>query len=165
MHRLAPRLNSLPRLRARLTAMAAPPRGAFIVLEGPDRSGKSTQVARLVASLTAAGVPAAAWRYPDRSSAVGAMIDAYLKAQAELDDGAVHLLFAANRWEKRAAMEAALAGGTTLVVDRYAYSGVAFTAAKGLPGLDREWCKARRPRLPANPPDAQPGCRQRPARP
>ena len=40
-------------------------------------------------------------------------------------------------------MEATLRAGTTLVVDRYAYSGVAFTAAKALPGLDLEWCKAR----------------------
>jgi dTMP kinase len=29
--------------------------------------------------------------------------------------------------------------GTTIIVDRYSYSGVAFTAAKG---LDFEWCKA-----------------------
>ena len=41
-------------------------------------------------------------------------------------------------------MEATLRAGTTLVVDRYAYSGVAFTAAKALPGLDLEWCKASR---------------------
>lgn len=40
-----------------------------------------------------------------------------------------------------ALMEATLRAGTTLVVDRYAYSGVAFTAAKALPGLDLEWCK------------------------
>jgi len=29
--------------------------------------------------------------------------------------------------------------GTTIIVDRYSYSGVAFTAAKG---LDFDWCKA-----------------------
>ena len=31
-----------------------------------------------------------------------------------------------------------LNGGTTVLIDRYAYSGVAFSAAKG---LDLEWCK------------------------
>lgn len=36
-----------------------------------------------------------------------------------------------------------LAAGTTLVVDRYAYSGAAFTAAKGVPGLDLPWCKVK----------------------
>ena len=82
------------------------------------------------------------WRYPDRTTAMGKMIDAYLQSKTDMDDGAIHLLFSANRWEKRQAMEAKLESGTTLVVDRYSYSGVAFTAAKGVPGLDLEWCKA-----------------------
>ncbi len=38
-------------------------------------------------------------------------------------------------------MLAALQAGTTLVVDRYSYSGVVFTSAKKLPGLDLAWCK------------------------
>lgn len=37
----------------------------------------------------------------------------------------------------------ALAAGTTLVVDRYAFSGAAFTAAKGVPSFDLAWCKVR----------------------
>ncbi len=36
-----------------------------------------------------------------------------------------------------------LSAGTTLVVDRYAFSGAAFTAAKGVPALDLPWCKVR----------------------
>ena len=43
----------------------------------------------------------------------------------------------------RDAMLAALSAGRTLVVDRYAYSGAAFTAAKGVPGLDLAWCKVK----------------------
>jgi hypothetical protein len=34
-----------------------------------------------------------------------------------------------------------LESGVTLVVDRYAFSGAVFTAAKGIPGLDLEWSK------------------------
>ena len=49
------------------------------------------------------GVPAELWRFPDRTTAIGKMIDAYLTSQAEIDDAAVHLLFSANRWEKRQA--------------------------------------------------------------
>jgi dTMP kinase len=94
---------------ASAASAAAPVRGAFIVLEGTDRSGKSTQCARLVAALRAQGVDAAGWRFPDRESGCGRMIDAYLKSQAELDDAAVHLLFSANRWEKRRAAPAQLA--------------------------------------------------------
>lgn len=35
----------------------------------------------------------------DRTTAIGQMIDAYLKQSTELDDRAIHLLFSANRWE------------------------------------------------------------------
>ncbi|KAG5606668.1 hypothetical protein H5410_028160 [Solanum commersonii] len=38
----------------------------------------------------------------------------------------------------RVLMEDSLRSGTTLVVDRYSYLGVAFSSAKG---LDIEWCK------------------------
>ncbi|GLC38053.1 hypothetical protein PLESTM_000679000 [Pleodorina starrii] len=42
-----------------------------------------------------------------------------------------------------------LAGGTTLVLDRYSYSGVAYTAAKGLPHLDGSYCRSVEVGLPA----------------
>ena len=131
---------------------AAAARGAFILFEGVDRCGKTTQATRLVEHLNAKGHRAELWRYPDRTTSMGHMINAYLTSKVEMDDGAVHLLFAANRWEKRIAMEAKLAEGVTLVVDRYSYSGVAFTAAKQKPGLDLEWCRAPERGLPR--PDA-----------
>ncbi|EIE20471.1 hypothetical protein COCSUDRAFT_48524 [Coccomyxa subellipsoidea C-169] len=127
-------------------------RGAFLLFEGVDRCGKTTQSQRLVEYLKGKGVAAELWRFPDRYTAIGRMIDSYLSGETEADDAAVHLLFSANRWEKREAMLAALHAGHTLVVDRYAYSGAAFTAAKKVPGLDLEWCKAPDKGLPA--PDA-----------
>ena len=51
--------------------------------------------------------------------------------------------------QHRQALLDALAAGTTLVVDRYAYSGVAFTAAKHLAGLGPDWCRAPDAGLPA----------------
>ena len=41
------------------------------------------------------------WNFPDRSTQIGSMIDAYLRSSIELDDRAVHLLFSANRWETK----------------------------------------------------------------
>ncbi|RSH94127.1 Thymidylate kinase [Saitozyma podzolica] len=99
-------------------------RGAFIVLEGLDRSGKSTQVAKLVDRLNQTGHKARLQKFPDRTTAIGKMIDAYLQSQAELDDRAIHLFEAIKR---------DLANGMTIVADRYAFSGIAFSAAKGLP--------------------------------
>ena len=51
----------------------------------------------------------------------------------------MHLLFSANRWELEKRIVSSLEAGTHVLVDRYAYSGVAFSAAK--PGLSLEWCK------------------------
>ncbi|KAI9573889.1 thymidylate kinase-domain-containing protein [Boletus coccyginus] len=137
--------------------MSPPARGAFIVIEGLDKSGKSTQVARLVdriqSATTTAGVsPAKAvpFKFPDRTTAIGKMIDAYLRSEAELDDHAVHLLFSANRWELAPTIEAVLAAGTTVVADRYAFSGIAFSAQKGPQlNLTYEWCRAPEIGLPA----------------
>jgi hypothetical protein len=81
--------------------MAKRARGAFILFEGVDRCGKTTQATRLVKSLCDAGQPAVLMRFPDRETAIGGQIDAYLKGSAEVDDRAIHLLFSANRWEKR----------------------------------------------------------------
>ena len=47
------------------------------------------------------------------------------------------MLFAKNRWEVRDTLVNDLLTGTTLVCDRYAFSGVAYTSAKG---LDFDWC-------------------------
>ena len=92
------------------------------------------------------------WRFPDRTTEIGTMINAYLGRSKELDDAAVHLLFSANRWEKRAELLRQLSRGTTLVCDRYAFSGVAFTAAKKKTGMGLEWCRSPDEGLPA--PDA-----------
>ena len=88
-------------LHAAMASAGPQPRGAFIVFEGADRAGKSTQCQMLVDHLTASGVAAELWRFPDRTTAIGKMINAYLTSQADIDDAAVHLLFSANRWEKR----------------------------------------------------------------
>ncbi|CAI9103006.1 OLC1v1001415C1 [Oldenlandia corymbosa var. corymbosa] len=114
-------------------------RGALIVLEGLDRCGKTSQCARLLTTLQGLGYSVESWRFPDRTTGVGRMISSYLSTQSQLDDHAIHLLFSANRWEKRSLMEAKLMSGMTLIVDRYSYSGVAFSSAKG---LDFQWCKA-----------------------
>lgn len=114
-------------------------RGALIVLEGLDRCGKTSQSGRLYKYLDEQGHSVESWRFPDRNTGVGQMISSYLANKSQLDDHAIHLLFSANRWEKRSLMEEKLKSGTTLIVDRYSYSGVAFSSAKG---LDIGWCKA-----------------------
>ncbi|OWA50575.1 putative Thymidylate kinase [Hypsibius exemplaris] len=114
-------------------------RGAFIVLEGLDRSGKTTQSQALVEGLRKHDVPTEFIRFPDRNpeNPLSKAISDYLSSKTELDAMTAHLLFAAQRTEMRSSMEALLAAGTTLVVDRYSYSGIAYSMAKG---LDKQWC-------------------------
>jgi len=105
----------------------------------------STQVAKLVETLNGKGMKAEAMRFPARDTAIGKIIDSYLKNAQDLSDHAVHLLFSANRWELNSTIRDKLMQGTTLVVDRYAYSGACFTHAKG---IDLDWCKAPDAGLP-----------------
>ncbi|KAG1817211.1 thymidylate kinase-domain-containing protein [Suillus subaureus] len=132
--------------------MSSSKRGAFIVIEGLDRSGKSTQASLLHDRLqdrqdAGATTPKVVLlKFPDRTTAIGKMIDAYLRSESELDDRAIHLLFSANRWELASTIVAHLAQGTTVLADRYAFSGIAFSARKG---LSYEWCRAPEVGLPA----------------
>ncbi|KAI3977053.1 hypothetical protein MKX01_032168 [Papaver californicum] len=73
------------------------PRGALVVLEGLDRSGKTSQASGLLSYLEGQGLSAELWRFPDRNTCVGQMISSYLSNKSELDDRSIHLLFSANR--------------------------------------------------------------------
>jgi len=113
-------------------------RGLLVVFEGLDRSGKSTQARKLIETLTSQGQQAKFMRFPERTTPIGAMIGEYLTKKKEMNDHAAHLLFSANRWEFVDEMKKDLMNGTTLVIDRYAFSGVAYTSAKG---YSIDWCK------------------------
>lgn len=78
--------------------------------------------------------------FPDRTSPTGLLINAYLtQKETKLSDEAIHLLFSANRWEKADEIKKDLDEGFTIVCDRYAFSGIAFSVIKG---LSWEWCKS-----------------------
>ena len=122
-------------------------RGAFIVFEGCDRSGKSTQCQRLVKHLnTSVESSAKLMRFPDRSTQVGKLIDSYLRNKEQMDDRVIHLLFSTNRWEMAADLKKALEAGQHVIVDRYAFSGVAFSASKD--NMSLEWCRQPDRELP-----------------
>jgi len=119
------------------------------VIEGLDRSGKTTQTGRLLEQLEQRDRPVQLFKFPDRTTAIGKMIDGYLRSQSDLDDRAIHLLFSANRWEIASSITNLLASGTTVLADRYAFSGIAFSASKVTAGLTYEWCRSPEIGLPA----------------
>lgn len=113
-------------------------RGALIVLEGCDRSGKTTQCANLVEALNGLNISAKKMSFPNRSTPIGSIINDYLSRKIELPDQSIHLLFSANRWELEPEIRKEIQSGVTLIVDRYSYSGVVFTSAKQ--SMDFKWC-------------------------
>ncbi|KAJ5573790.1 uncharacterized protein N7459_008217 [Penicillium hispanicum] len=114
-------------------------RGALIVVEGLDRAGKSSQCEMLRDYLEQRGHAVKYIRFPDRTTSIGKLIDSYLRGSVNQDDHSIHLLFSANRWEIAKNIEEDIARGTTVIVDRYSYSGAVYSAAKANPTLSLEW--------------------------
>merc|ERR1712194_630153 len=77
--------------------------------------------------------------FPNRETPVGSLIDLYLRNSIDLPDETIHRLFSANRWETAQRIVEDLNRGISIVCDRYAFSGVAYSASKG---LDFEWCQS-----------------------
>ncbi|CAJ0606703.1 unnamed protein product [Cylicocyclus nassatus] len=116
-------------------------RGALIVFEGLDRSGKSTQARRLVDTINTSGRSAILLPFPDRKEPFGQVIDRYLRKEIDLCEHALHLAFSANRWEKAALIEEKIAAGVDVICDRYCFSGVAYSIAKDYSGMDSHWVR------------------------
>lgn len=124
-----------------MTSSSSPQRGHLIVLEGLDRAGKSTQVQHLISKLETHNKPVKHLRFPNRSTPIGQMINSYLTNQTSQEDHVIHLLFSANRWEAAAEITSLVEAGTTVLVDRYYYSGCVYSAAKRNPNMDLLWCR------------------------
>lgn len=105
---------------------SSPKRGIFIVFEGLDRAGKSTQ-----AELLANDIDAVLIKFPNYETRIGGIIKDYLQGKTTLDPITRHMLFSANRWETQSFIYNTLMSGRNIVCDRYTYSGVAYTIAEG----------------------------------
>ncbi|KAF2626602.1 thymidylate kinase [Macroventuria anomochaeta] len=116
-------------------------RGKLIVFEGLDRAGKTTQCQMLVEALKKDGEKVTFMRFPDRTTPIGQMINSYLSGESEQEDHVIHLLFSANRWEAVPKILEAINSGTTVIIDRYYYSGIVYSAAKQNPSMTLEWCR------------------------
>lgn len=113
-------------------------RGSLIAIEGLDRTGKTTQTEYLLKKLTALNIKHKLIKFPQRETEIGKLINKYLVDKSfELSDQAAHLLFSANRWELVNEIRNDLNNGITIILDRYVYSGIAYSSAKG---LDFDWC-------------------------
>ena len=115
----------------------------FIVLEGLDGAGKSTQIRMLRQLFADRGVESEHVHFPRFDSPVyGQLIARFLRGEfggvQEVDPYLVALIFAGDRADAAPQIRQWLAEGKAVVLDRYVYSNVGFQCAKLPAGEERD---------------------------
>lgn len=110
--------------------------GRLIAFEGLDQSGKETQAKRLAGRVAARGRIATLVAFPDRGTAIGQEIEMGLRGKRDYRADLMQLLYVANRYEWKPAIDEMLAAGRVVICDRYLASSIAYGEAQG---LDPDW--------------------------
>lgn len=104
-------------------------KGKFIVFEGTDGSGKSTQMKMLSQYLVGRGLSCVLTREPT-DSPIGAMLRSCLSGRIDTDEKAIAALFAADRLDHILnpvdGIKTKLERGVTVLCDRYYLSSFAY---------------------------------------
>ena len=116
--------------------MMATATGRLIAFEGLDQSGKETQAQELRERLRAQGYKVRLLSFPDYGTSIGEEIARALQGERDYGPDVMQLLFIANRYERKPAVEQWIDGGLILVCDRYRASSIAYGEAHG---LDAGW--------------------------
>jgi dTMP kinase len=111
-------------------------KGKIIVLEGTDKAGKTTQSRMLLEALKISAKVSVIIDFPDYTTSIGMEIKAFLDGKRDYLPEVKHLLFSANRWEKKKEIESMLEKGTLIVMNRYWQSNLVYGAASG---IDVDW--------------------------
>jgi dTMP kinase len=111
-------------------------RGKIIVIEGTDKAGKTSQSRMLAETLKASGKVCVILDFPDYTTPIGIEIKAFLEGKRDYLSEVKHLLFSANRWEKKKEIESMLENGTIIVMNRYWQSNLVYGVANG---MDTNW--------------------------
>jgi dTMP kinase len=107
----------------------------FLVVEGVDGSGKSTQIKLITDQLEEKGIPYRYVHFPRTDSPVyGEMIARFLRGDFgnlnSVDPYLVALLYAGDRMDAATTIREWLSQGYFILLDRYVYSNIAFQCAK-----------------------------------
>jgi dTMP kinase len=107
-------------------------KGRIIVIEGSDKAGKGTQSRLLVDALKLSGKVCVIIDFPDYTTSIGAEIRAFLDGKRNYPNEVKHMLFSANRWEKKREIESMVNNGTIIIINRYYQSNLAYGISNGL---------------------------------
>jgi len=112
-------------------------KGKFIVFEGIDGSGQSTQAQLLDNFLKDNGLKVICTKEPTKESEIGKRIRAILKGEQIIEPRELQKLFVEDReWHLENIVNPSLNRGEMVICDRYLFSTIAFGGADG---LDKNW--------------------------
>jgi len=120
--------------------------GKLIAIEGIDQSGKKTQTQMLAKKIRMFGYRVSIWNFPYYGTALGRQLKTYLTGRKQFDLRAIHLLYAANKWEIASSIAREIDLGCVVIVNRYTPSNLAYGIAHG---LSLNWLEPLEKELPA----------------
>ena len=115
----------------------------FIVLEGVDGSGKSTQIANLQRMFAEQGIPTEYLHFPRFDAPYfGDLIARFLRGELgsieQVDPYIVAMLYAGDRRDAAAMIRGWMDEGKVVICDRYVYSNIGYQCAKVADEAERE---------------------------
>ncbi|MBR2072934.1 MAG: dTMP kinase [Alistipes sp.] len=115
----------------------------FIVLEGVDGSGKSTQIANLKRLFAEQGIPTEYLHFPRFDAPYfGDLIARFLRGELgsveQVDPYVVAMLYAGDRRDAAEMIRGWIAEGRVVICDRYVYSNIGYQCAKVAEKEERE---------------------------
>jgi thymidylate kinase len=121
-------------------------RGCLIVLEGQNTPAKTKLCSEIINEVELdEGWSFIITGFPQYDSKIGKILEEFIQGTICLESHAAALLFAANRWESMEQILKHLNNKCHVLIDQYAYSGVAHSIAHGLPA---SWAKGIERGLP-----------------
>lgn len=105
-----------------------PHKGMFVVLEGIDGSGKTTQCKTIVERLQKEGIDAVCTKEPTDGE-IGKLIRQVLSQEVKVPASAIQYLIAADRAVHQEEILQLLSEGKVVISDRYFWSAVAYGTA------------------------------------
>ena len=114
--------------------MKSPYRGKFIVFEGIDGSGKSTQTKLLADRLTKKGLQTTSLEFPQYGEKSAGLVEEYLSGKygnaKEVGPYAASIFYAVDRYDLSFQIRELLKNGHIIVSDRYVASNMGHQGAK-----------------------------------
>ncbi len=110
--------------------------GKFIVFDGLDGSGKSTQIELLINDFKSQGKQIEMIHYPDYEGGIGKLIHDFLYKKYDFSPETQFLLYFADFIKDKEKIKAWLEQGKVVIADRYFTTTISYQCSKGF-DLDR----------------------------